>query len=109
MELGIGAEERGIIKRCYVDFVQQSSLSLQEKKRGDTLAAVLTMFLIINSIPLNEEKKLCRLFRTTSRLLLERLHDVLTVLDCILFDPRYLSEQGFINVLYMEPYTREEE
>ena len=24
---GIGAEERGIIKRCYVDFVQQSSLS----------------------------------------------------------------------------------
>lgn len=109
LELGIGAEERGIIKRCYVDFVQQSSLSLQVKKRGDTLAAVLTMFLIVNSIPLNEEKKLCRLFRTTSRLLLERLHDVLTVLDCILFDPRYLSEQGAINALYMEPYTREEE
>ena len=109
LALGIGAEERGIIQRIYADFVRQSSLSLQVKKRGDTLAAAITVFLIVNSISLHEEDKLCRLFRTTPTLLVERLREMLTALDCILFDPRYLSEQGFINALFMELDTQKKE
>lgn len=105
--LGLSYDEREIIKDLYRDAVRRSPMSVQLKKRGDTLAAVVLMASMLNGAYFSEAKELLRLFRTTMERVKERFGEIFTSLDCSLFDPRYLSEDGMVNLLCLSPDSGE--
>ena len=100
-------EEREIMRDVYCDFVQRAPLSVQVMKRGDTLAAAILTVAMINGTLASSEKEVLRLFRTTSERVRARFGEIITELDGVMFDPRYLSEVGMVNLLYLPPDPEE--
>ena len=84
-------------KRLYEDYVSRM------KRRGNTatLAAVLILIEGVNGVEYANLEEIVSAFGVTRDDALEAVNEVGAAVNCVALDPRYLTEEGYVQLLYM--------
>ena len=102
LQLGFSIYGIGLILKFYEDFLIGSSLSDTLKRRAATLTAILFLFAQINGLDIMGVKGGIEIFGARREDVFQMVPEVQKSIKCIPFDPRYLTEEGFVQALYQE-------
>ena len=85
------------VKRIYEDYVAKV------KRRGTNAvqAAVLILIEGINGAEYVPIEKICKAFGVRQDEALIAVNEVGMAVNCVAFDPRYLTEEGYVQLLYL--------
>lgn len=85
------------VKRLYEDYVAKT------KRRGTKAvqAAVLILIEGINGVEYVPIEQICRAFAVAQEEMLRAVDEVGTAVNCVALDPRYLTEEGYVQLLYL--------
>jgi len=92
--------ERGLVRRLYRDF-RSVRQDVEAPEREDVVLAAATMLFAINNLKaVGEMDAFFQLFHTTSDAVTDCLTEYFFSIGSWRPDPRYLSEAGFVNLLF---------
>ena len=100
--VGFSAYAVSLLSKLYADYVLLSQEPEEQKKTDDTLAAALCIFGKVNGMGSAEMKEFIQRFHTSHIKVRPAAAAMQKLLACVPFDPRYLTEEGFVQALYME-------
>ena len=95
--LGFSAYAIFFVKRLYEDYVATT------KKRGTAaiLAAILILMEGVNGTEYAPLEKILGAFNVEQDLALQAANEVGLAVNCVALDPRYLAEEGYVQLLYL--------
>ena len=99
-KVGFGHHGIRLLLKFYEDFLTCSSLSEDMKRRASVLTAVLLVFSGINGVNLMDIKGGMDVLGADREDVLGMAPEIETATRCISFDPRYLTEEGFVQILF---------
>lgn len=96
-KLGFSAYAIFYAKRLYEDYVANT------KKRGTqaVLAGVLILIEGVNGTEYAPLEKILAAFDVEQEAALQSVNEVGLAVDCVALDPRYLAEEGYVQLLYL--------
>lgn len=100
--LGFSFYATGLLVKMYEDFLVISDISDASKRRVSTLTAILFVFAKINGIEMVDLKNIINHFGAKHEAIFLMVSEIQNNLRCILYDPRYITEEGSVQALYME-------
>ncbi len=100
LKLGFSIHGIQLIVRFYEDFLTQSAISDTLKRRASTLTAVLMVFSRINGLDILGVRGGMDVLGADRSDVFRMVPEVEKATECIAFDPRYLTEEGFVQALF---------
>lgn len=99
---GIGLYSRSLLKWLYTDYCILSDDTPETLKSPDTLIAVLYVFMIVNGMQPKDARRFVNTFKRPWEKVKQLADSIYDTLKCTTFDPRYLTEDSFVQMLYAE-------
>ena len=100
-KLGFSVYGIRLMEKFYGDFLTCSELSDALKRRAATLTAVMLVFAKINGMDLLEVKGGVEVLGAAREEVFRMAPEVQKATKSIFFDPRYLTEEGFVHALFV--------
>ena len=91
-----------LLRGMYQDYCMLSDEAPEIRQSNCALTAVLYVFYWLNGMSEKDAKKAISAFHQPRRELEQIADSLRKTLQCRLFDPRYLTEEGFLQLLYVE-------
>ncbi len=101
-KLGFSSHGVELLTKLYRDFLTCSDLSDAIKRRTATLTAVLLVFAKANGAELQDISDGIGVLGADRSAVLRVMPKVQEAVGCIPFDPRYLTEEGFVHSLFFQ-------
>lgn len=101
-EAGMSAHGLYLLHGLYLDYCLQSEDAPEVKRSTRAFAAVLYVFYLINGMGKDTARKAVSALHQPWNKVREIADSLCETLDCNSFDPRYLTEEGFVQMLYAE-------
>ena len=99
---GMSVYGRFLLRGMYEDYCLLSNDAPEIKQSPCALTAVLYLFYQINGMSEGDARHAVAPFRQPRKGIGQIVDSLQKTLQCRLFDPRYLTEEGFIQLLYVE-------
>ncbi|MBQ7477573.1 MAG: hypothetical protein IJT01_01545 [Selenomonadaceae bacterium] len=101
-KLGFSVHAVQMLIKFYADFLTRSTLSDTLKRRASVLTAVILMFCRINGMDLLSVKGSLEILGSNQEDVFQMAPNVQEATGCIPFDPRYMTEEGFVQSLFVQ-------
>lgn len=101
-KLGFSCHGTKLLIKLYRDFLTCSDVSEAMKRRVATLTAVLLVFSKVNGVDLLTVRGGIDVLGADRQAVLRMVPNVMEAVGCIPFDPRYLTEEGFVHSLFFQ-------
>ena len=98
---GYGKYALSLLKKLYGDYIYLNSENSSENRSSISLAAIFYLFFAINGMEPDLDNCMKRFNISSLDKLTERTNSIMKLLKCVPYDPRYLTEEGFVGVLYI--------
>lgn len=98
---GIGVHGRALLLGLYIDYCILSDAASEELKAPDTLAAALCVFMLVNGMQSKDTRRFINNLNRPWTKIKQISNHIYNTLKCIPFDPRYLTEDSFVQLLYV--------
>lgn len=101
---GYTVYETKLLGRLFADYLQAVKKKLPADKLYLILTACLLKFSQINGTNLSNYQEMYQLLGVSQKVIQHYMQDIDKRLGCQRYDPRYLTEYGFIQALYSDSY-----
>ena len=99
-QFGYGKFELTLLLKLFEDYIEVRALPYDKDQVYAIMTAALLKFAQINGTDLTTIPDMYELLGAETQAVTSHMQMMQDVLGCLLFDPRYLSEDGFIRALY---------
>lgn len=99
---GIGVYSRSLLKGLYIDYCILGSDTPETMKSPIALAAIFYVFMIVNGMQPKDARRFINRLKHPWEKIKQIADSIYNTLKCIPFDPRYLTEDSFVQMLYAE-------
>ena len=100
MVMQFSAYAQSLLVKLFEDYCVQAKLHTHDEMQVIMPAAIM-LFLDVNGVSFIKPDVLCNNFAISPAACRARMQKIAQTLKVNLFDPRYLTEEGFVNSLYL--------